>query len=139
MENKQRAMLSTTTENALVIFQRVLFLHHFLKYFIPQNLGIPSKVTTLAIDSMFLFVDFLLHLQAVFRVAFKIFTVEVGQHYTNSSSLGMICTNILMRPTERITNRATIKFSGLPTHGLRYMVFILYHRIFGSPLFNFDC
>ena len=38
-------------------------------------------------------------------------TVDVGQHYTNSSSLGIICTNNgLITPKERITNRTTGNF-----------------------------
>ena len=62
-------MTSTLTEKALLIVQRVLSLHYFLKYSIPQNLGVALKVTTLAMDSMFFFADNLLHLQEVFRVA----------------------------------------------------------------------
>ena len=132
-------MSSTPTGKALVLVQHVLSLHHFLQSSVPQNLGVPSKVITLAMDSMFFFVDCLLHLQAVFRVSGKNVTVDVGQHYTNSSSLGMICTNTLMNPTERTTNRATAKFSSLPTYDLRSLGSILYHRFFGSPLCNFDC
>ena len=66
-------------------------------------------------------------------------TLDVGQHYTNSSSRGMICTNRLMNPTERITNRATEKISDLPTYDIWSLGCILYHRLFGSPLCNFDC
>ena len=134
MEKEQRAMSSTPIGEALVIVQRVHFLHHFLQSSIPQNLGFPSKVATFATDSMFFFADRLLHLQAVFRVARKNVTVDVGQHYTNFSSIGMICTNILMNPTERISNRATAKFSCLPTFHLRSLGSIIYHRFFGSPL-----
>ena len=71
MEKEQRAMTSTPTGKAFLLVQRVLFLHHFLQSSIPQNLGIASKLTTLAMDSMFFFADSLLHLQAVFRVAGK--------------------------------------------------------------------
>ena len=138
MEKEQRAMTSTLTKKALLLVQCVLSLHHFLQSSIPQNLGVASKVTTLATDSICFFADRLLHLQAVFRVAEKNATVDVGQHYTNSSSLGMICTNILMNPKERITNRTTANFSGLPTYDLSYLGCILYHHIFGSPLCNFD-
>ena len=70
-ENEQRAMPSTPKGKALVLVHRVISLHHFLQYYIPQNLGLPSKVTTLAMDSMFFFTDHLLHLQAVFRVSGK--------------------------------------------------------------------
>ena len=69
MEKGQRGMTSTPTRNVLVIFQRVLSLHHFLQSSIPQNLGVPSKVTTLAMDSMFFFADPLLHIKAVFIVS----------------------------------------------------------------------
>ena len=78
MEKEQRAMTSTPTGEALVLVQRVLSLHHFIQSSIPKNLGALSKVTTLAMDSMFFFADHLLHLQAVFRVAGKNVTVEVG-------------------------------------------------------------
>ena len=71
MEKEQQEMTSTQIGKALLLVWRVLYLHHFLQSSIPQNLGIASKVTTLAMDSMFLFADFLLHLQAVFRVAKK--------------------------------------------------------------------
>ena len=71
MEKEQWAMSSMTTGRSLVLVQRVLSLHHFLQSSIPQNLDIASKVTTLAMDSMFFFADPLLHQQAVFRVAKK--------------------------------------------------------------------
>ena len=137
-EKEQRAMTSTPTGKALILVQRFLCLHHFLQYFIPQNLGVASKVTNLVMDSVFFF-DRLLHLQAVFIVAGKKSTVDVGQHYTNLSLLGMICTNRLMNPAERITNRATTYFSGIPTYYLRSLGCILYHRLFGSLLSNFYC
>ena len=57
MEKEQRVMSSTPTGEALLLIQRVLYLHHFLQSSIPQNLGIASKVTTLATDSMFFFPD----------------------------------------------------------------------------------
>ena len=53
MEREQWAMSSTPTWKALLIIQRALSLHHFLQSSIPQNLGVDSKVTTLATDSMF--------------------------------------------------------------------------------------
>ena len=71
MEKEQRVMSSTPTGKALLLIQRVLYLHHFLQSSIPQNLGVSSKLTTLALDSMFFFADRLLHLQAVFRVSGK--------------------------------------------------------------------
>ena len=37
-------------------------------------------------------------------------TVGVVYHYENTSSLGMICTNGFMNPTERITNIETMNF-----------------------------
>ena len=55
MEKKQRAMSSTPTGKALVLVHRILYLHHFLQSSVPQNFGFPSKVTTLAMDSMFFF------------------------------------------------------------------------------------
>ena len=100
-------MTSTPTKEDLLLVQCVLSLRHFLQYSIPQNLGVTSKVTTLAMDSMFFFADRLLHLEAVFRVAGKNATADVGYHFTNSPSPGMICTNVLMFHTEKITNTAT--------------------------------
>ena len=50
----------------------------------------------------------------------------------------MICTNRLMNYTERITNRVTEIFSGLPTYDLWSLGCILYHLLFGSPLCNVD-
>ena len=44
-----------------------------------------------------------------------------------------------MDPPERITNRATVIFYGPPTYDIRSLGCILYHRLFGSPLCNFDC
>ena len=78
MEKEQRAMTSTLTGKALLLIQRVLSLHHFLQSSIPQNLGVASKVTTLAMDSTFFFADCLLHLQAAFRASRKNVTVDVG-------------------------------------------------------------
>ena len=78
MEKEYRAMSSTPRGKALLLVQRVLYLHHFIKSSIPQNLGVASKVTTLAMESMFFFANRLLHLQAVFRVARKNATVYLG-------------------------------------------------------------
>ena len=103
-------MTSTLTGKTLLLVNRVLSLHHLIQYYISHNLGVASKVTTLEMGSMFFFADRLLHLQVVFRVAEKNATMDIGYHCTNSSLLGMICTNILMKPTEIITNRATTKF-----------------------------
>ena len=72
VEKEQQAMTSTSTGEALLLVQRVLSLRHFLQSSIPQNLGVASKITTLAVDSMFFFAVRLFHLQAVFRVARKI-------------------------------------------------------------------
>ena len=132
MEKEQQNMSSTRTKRDLLLVQRVLSLHHFLQSSVPQNLGVPSKVTTLAMDSMFFFADHLLHLQAVFRVARK------NEHYTNSSTLGIICTNGLMNPTERINNRASKTFSGFPSYDIWSLGCIIYHLLFGYPLFKFD-
>ena len=38
--------------------------------------------------------------------------MDVGYHYTKSSSLGLICTNGLMNRTERITDSVTADFHG---------------------------
>ena len=57
MEKEQLDISSTPTGKYLIIIQRVLSLHHFLQSSIPQNLGVASKVTTLATDSMFFFAD----------------------------------------------------------------------------------
>ena len=56
-EKEQWAMSSTPTGEALILIQCVLYLHHLLQSSIPQNLGVASKVTTLATDSMFFFAD----------------------------------------------------------------------------------
>ena len=53
MDKEQRAMTSTPTGKALIIIQPVLYLHHFLQSSIPHKLGVSSKITTLATDSMF--------------------------------------------------------------------------------------
>ena len=71
MEKEQQAMLSTPTGKALLVIQRIISLHQSLHSSIPQNLGVTSKVTNLAADSIFLFVDRSLRLQAVFKVAGK--------------------------------------------------------------------
>ena len=120
------------TKKALLLVQRVLYLHHFLQSSIPQNLGVSSKVTTLEMDSMFFFTGSLLRLQAVLRVSVKNDTVHVGYHYISSSSLGMICTNVLMNPIERITNTAKATFSGLPTDDLLSLEYIIYYLLFYS-------
>ena len=78
-------MTLTPIGKALLLVQSVLSLHHYLQYFIPQNLGVASKVTNLAMDSMIFFAGSLLHLQAVFRVTGKNATVDVGYNYTTSS------------------------------------------------------
>ena len=78
MEKEQRAMTSTQTAKALFLVQSVLSLHHFLRSFIPQNLGVASKVTTLAMGSIFFCADRLLHIQALFRVSEKNATVDIG-------------------------------------------------------------
>ena len=132
-------MSSTPTGKHLVLVQHVLSLHHFLWSSIPQNLGVSSTVTTLAMESMFFFPDRLLHLEAVFRVPGKNTTVDVGYNYSILSSLGMICIGKLMNPTQRITNRETANVSGFPTYNLRSLGYILYHRLFYYPLCNFDC
>ena len=53
MEKEQRAMTSTPTGKALLLIQCVLSLHNFLQSSIPHNLGVTSKLTTLATDSVF--------------------------------------------------------------------------------------
>ena len=60
-------MSSTRKGEALVLVKCVLLLHHFLQSSIPKELGVPSKVTTLAMESMFFFADCLLNQQEVFR------------------------------------------------------------------------
>ena len=71
MDKEQRAVSSTPTVNDLILVQCVLSLHHFLQYSIPKNLVVSSKVTTLAMDSMFFFTDRLLNIQVEFRVSGK--------------------------------------------------------------------
>ena len=58
MEKEQRAMASTPTGKALILFQCVLSVYHFLNDYIPQNLGVVLKVRTLEMESMFFFADF---------------------------------------------------------------------------------
>ena len=53
VDKEQRAVTSTPTGKALLLIQRVISLHHFIQYSIPQNLGVAAKVTTLAMDSFF--------------------------------------------------------------------------------------
>ena len=71
IEKEHQAMPSKYTGKALILIQRVLYLHHFLLSSIPHNLGVASKVTTLETDSMFFFADSLLHIQVVLRVTGK--------------------------------------------------------------------
>ena len=78
-------MTSTPTGKDLILVWRVLSLHLFLQSSIPHNLGVTSKVTTLAMDRMSFSADCLLRLQKVFRVAEKNATVDVGYHYKNFS------------------------------------------------------
>ena len=54
-EKEQWVMTSTPTGKALLLVQHVLSLHNLLSYSVPQNLGVASKVTTLAMDSMIYF------------------------------------------------------------------------------------
>ena len=137
MEKEQQAMTSTPTGKALLIVHSVLSLQYLLQSYIPQNLGIASKVTTLAMDSMFF--NSLLRLQAIFRVSGENATVDIGYNLKKSSLLGMICTNRLMNPTKRITKRTTANFSAIPTYDLWSLGSILYHRLFGSPLCSLYC
>ena len=57
MEKEQQAMSSTPTGKDQILVHRVFSLHHFLHSYMPHNLGVPSKVTTLAMYSMFFFAD----------------------------------------------------------------------------------
>ena len=81
MEKEQQAMTSTPSGMPLLLVQRVISLRHFIQSSVTQNLGIASKVTTLAMDSIFFFADCLLHLQVVFIVAVKNATAAVGCCY----------------------------------------------------------
>ena len=71
-EKEQQATASTPTGTPLLLIQRILSLHHFLRSYIPHNFGVASKVTTLEMDIHFFFKDRLLHIQVVFRVSRKI-------------------------------------------------------------------
>ena len=62
MDKEQQAMTSIPTGKALLRVQSVLSFHHFIQSYIPQNLCVASKVTTLAIYSMFFFADRLLRI-----------------------------------------------------------------------------
>ena len=68
-------MISTPMGKDFLLVKCFLYLHHFLQSSIPQNLGVASKVTTLAMDSIFFFSDRLIHLQASRR---KNAIVDVG-------------------------------------------------------------
>ena len=57
LEKEQRSMSSTLTVKALVLVQSVLSLHNFIRSSVPHNLGVPWKVTTLAMDNMFFFAE----------------------------------------------------------------------------------
>ena len=135
-------MTSTTTRKALLLVWCVLSLHHFLQYSISHNLAVASKVTTLAMESMFFLADCLLLLQAVFRFSKTNATMYIGYHYTNLSYIRMIFTNGLMNSTESITIRvtatatATAIFSGLSTYDLWYLGCILYHLFFVHHFVN---
>ena len=138
MEKEQRAMSSTLTAKALILIHRVLSLDHFIQYSIPQNLGVASKVTTLATDSMFFFADRLLHLQAVFRVAGKYhFGRRVALHNLVIARDDMA--KYFYEPHRKYHQQSDHNFSGLPTYDIWSLVFILYHLLFGSPFFNFFC
>ena len=78
MEKEQWAMTSSPAGKDLLLVQRFLSLHHFLQSSIPYKVGVVSKLKTLAIYSMFLFADRLLHIQGVFIVAERNATVDVG-------------------------------------------------------------
>ena len=71
-DKEQLAMIATPTGEALLLVHRVLYLNLFFQSSMHQNLGVASKVTTLATESIFFFADSLLRLEAVFRVAGKI-------------------------------------------------------------------
>ena len=132
MEKEQRAMTSTTRSECP-------FLAPFSSVFHTPELGCHLKINNLG-NGQYVFLRVLVTPSTNgIQSRRKNATVDVGQHYKNSSSLGMIFTNILINPIERITNRATTHFSGLPTYDLWYLGCSLYHRLFGSPLCNFDC
>ena len=57
-------MTSTPTGETFLLVHRVLSLHYFLQYSIPQNLVVASKVKTLAMESVLSSQGCLLHLQA---------------------------------------------------------------------------
>ena len=132
-------MSSTPTGKALLLIRHVLSLHHFLQSSIPHNLGVASKVTTLATDSMFFFADRLLHLQAVFRVAPK------KCHFGRRLALHklVIARDDLYQeidePHRKDHQQSNRKISGLPTYDIWSLGCILYHRLFGSSIYNFDC
>ena len=131
-------MASTLTGKALILVHCVISLLHFFQSFIPQNLGVASKVTTLAMESTFFFSDHLLRLQRGNYSRQKNTTVDVGYHYKNSLSLGMICVDGLINPIESVTNILTANVSGFPAYDLWSLGCILYHLLFGSTLCNVD-
>ena len=133
-------MKSTPTRKALLIFWSVLYLHHFLQPSIPQNLGVESKVTTLAMDSMYIFSDSLLHLQAVFRVTKRKCLcgnrVSLQFFFIDRDDLHQWIYELHIKDHQ--WSDRDHKFSGLPTYGLWYLGCILYHLLFGSPICNVD-
>ena len=137
MEKEKWAVSSTPKGNDLVIVQSVLSLYHFLHSYIPQNLGVLSKLQPWQMDSILFLRGLFTPSKSSIYSFQKHFTVDVRYPYTNLSLLGVIFTHRLMNPIDRITNRATTIFSGLPTYDLRSLGCILYHRLFGSSLFLF--
>ena len=57
LEKEQQAMSSMPMVKALILVQSVFSLHNFLQSSIPHNSGVPWKVTTLTMDSMFFFAE----------------------------------------------------------------------------------
>ena len=121
MEKEQWAMTSTPTGKYLLLVQHVLSLHYFLQSSIPHNLGVSSKVTTLATDSMFFFAYHLLHLQALFIVAGKCHCgsrVALHKLFITRDYLHQY----IDEPHIKDHQQSQRTFSGLPTYDLWSLV-----------------
>ena len=137
-EKEQRAMSSTPTGKDLLLVQRFLSLHHLLWSSTTQNLGVASKVTTLETYSMF-----------SSRIVYSIWKQYLGLpgkfYFGRRVALHKLVIarddlhQNIDEPHRKDHQLSDQKNSCLPTYDLWSLGCILYHRLFGYPLCNFDC
>ena len=109
----------------------------FFSLFHTPELGCRLKLTTLAMDSMFFFADHLLHLQAVFRVAGRChFGRRVVLHKLVVARDNL--NQYIYEPHRKYHQQSGRKFLCVLTYDIWSLGCIIYHRLFGSPLCNFD-